>query len=467
MHSTDSRSVAFPHPSGHRPWTAGLLAILMALGFGAPAPAANLPAGYAELDGRVRAAMASIDAASRAAAEALSSPLDPGQVGRLAAGVNPEAIEALTRVRKQLVTVRKELGLPDVELKLEASGFTRVPDFNSMQGNMLALSRVFPLGGKLSRKAAAAFHDARRAFHEYEGVVADLRRDARLAAAELYSAEWQTQILDENIALSKQLAEVARIKYTTGLIVQQDVLKAEVETTRYENERLAMTRMAEVARSMICTLLARPADAAVPSASLPPAQPVTASVEQLETLARTCRPEFLAASAGVDRARSELGVATAERNRPDLMGQVGRMRDPLGDTSSWQAMVSVNLPWFSSRRKNEVREAEVGVEGEQRQLEAVWNKTRFALREALLRTREAVASLALFRDKLVPQARQTLDSARVNYETNQVDFLTLIDAQRSLEESSMGQVRAAAELERRLAELERALGSALPRAHRR
>jgi outer membrane protein TolC len=123
-------------------------------------------------------------------------------------------------------------------------------------------------------------------------------------------------------------------------------------------------------------------------------------------------------------------------------------------------MVSVNLPWFSSRRKHEVQEAEVGVEGEQRRLESVWNRTRFILRDAFLRTREAAASLALFRDKLVPQARQTLDSARVNYETDQVDFLTLIDAQRALEESSMGQVRAAAELERRLAELERALGVA-------
>lgn len=467
MHSTDSRSFSSPHPSGCHPWTTGLVVLLLALCCGVPAPAAGLPAGYDELDGRVRAALVAIEAASRAETEPLSSPLDPAQVGRLAACVNPEAIEALTRVRKQLVTVRKELGLPDVELKVEASGFTRVPDFNSMQGNMLALSRVFPLGGKLSRKAAAAFHEARRAFHEYEGVVADLMRDARVAAAELYSAERQTQILDENIALSKQLTDVARIKYTTGLIVQQDVIKAQVETARYENERLAMVRMAEVARSMLASLLARPSDTAVPTASLPPVQPATASFETLEAIARTCRPEILAASAAIDRARSELGVATAERNRPDLMGQVGRMRDPLDDTSSWQAMVSVNLPWFSSRRKNEIREAEVGVEGEQRRLEAVWNKTRFALREALLRTREAAASLALFRDKLVPQARQALDSARVNYETNQVDFLTLVDAQRALEESSLGQIRAAAELSRRQAELERTLGCALPRAARR
>ncbi|MBI2942881.1 MAG: TolC family protein [Candidatus Wallbacteria bacterium] len=435
----------------------GALALILLLP-GEPL-AAGLPAGYSELDARVREALASVDAASMSTGETLASPLDPRQIGRLAARVNPEAIEALTRVRRQLLAVRKELGLPDVELKLEASDFTRVPEFNSMQGNMLAISRVFPLGGKLSGRAAATFHGARQAYHEYEGIVLDLIKDARAAAAELYSAERQTRILNDNIALSRQMAEVARIKYTTGLVIQQDVLKAEVEAARYENEQLETVRMADVARSMLATLLVRPVDAPIPPASLPTATAETATVEQLESMARSTRPELLAAAAAAAKAQAELRIANAERHRPDLMGQVGYMQNPLGDMSSWQAMVGINLPWFNSRRKHEVAEAAAGAAGEGRRLEAVWNRTRFVIREAHLRVRESAASVALFRDKLVPQANQTFDSARANYETDRVDFLTLVDAQRMLKESTMGQVRAEAELERRRADLDRAVGT--------
>ncbi|MBI4868535.1 MAG: TolC family protein [Candidatus Wallbacteria bacterium] len=421
--------------------------------------AAGLPAGYAELDTRVRDALAAVEAASRAGAEPLASPLDPRLIARTAAAKNPEAIEALTRVRKGLIAVRKELGLPDVSVSVEASDFTRVPEFDSAQGNMLALSRVFPLGDKLSRRAQAVFHGARRAFHEYEAVLQDMLRDARVAAAELYSSRRQLQILDENIALSMQLAEVARVRYATGLAIQQDVLKAQVEAARYENERLAMERMEGVARAMLNQLLARPGDTPLPPAAVPATARSSATAAELEAIAQGSRPEILAAAAALAQAEAELGATTADRSRPDLEGQVGYMENPRGDSSAWQAMVKINMPWFSARRDSEVAEAVAGKEGERRRLDAVRNRTSFLIHEALLRVSEAERSVSLFAERLLPQARQTLDSARANYETNQTDFLTVVDAQRSLEESSMAHVRAVADLARRLAELERAVGA--------
>lgn len=122
---------------------------------------AGLPAGYGELHWHVEAVMETIDAAARGSGETLSAPLDPLEVGWMAAAHNPEAIEALSRVGKELIATRKELGLPDLAVSLDARDFRRLPAFDSMQGNILAVSRKWPLSGKLSRKALAEV--ARRA----------------------------------------------------------------------------------------------------------------------------------------------------------------------------------------------------------------------------------------------------------------------------------------------------------------
>lgn len=420
---------------------------------------AGLPAGYGELDRHVRAAMEAIDAATHKGGEALSAPLDALQVWQMAADRNPEVIGALDRVRQGLIATRKELGLPDLGVSLEARDFTRVPAFDSMQGNMLAVSRMWPLGDKLSRKALAAFHGAGQALHEYEAIVADLLRDARIAVSEVYSADRQIAILDENIVLSRQLAEVAKAKYMTALARQPDVLKADVEATRYENERIAMVRMAGVARAMVNSILSRPSSAPVPRTAAPARVATMSDIEPLEARARERRPEVLAAASGIEKARAEVSLATAERNRPDLEGQVGYMQNPEGDRDGWVAMVRLNLPWFSGRRKLEVDEASAGLAAERARFESVWNKTRFAIREAVLRFREAIDSLALFEEKLLPQARQTFESTRAAYETDQLDFLSLVDSQRSLKDVAMGQVKALAEVARRAAELDRATGS--------
>lgn len=423
----------------------------------------SLPAGYEALDANVRGALASAEALARTSATELRSPLSAEEIAKLAAARNPEALEALTRVRKELIGARKELGLPDLNAAIEARDFDRIPGFNSMQGNMFSLSRMWPLGDKLSRRALIRFREAEKAFQEYETVLRNQLRDARVALAEVCSAERQIAILDENISLLSELAQVASARYATGQGGQQDILKAETEVARQQNDRLEMERMAGVARAMVNQLLARPATTPLPALASPPTSASIASEELLEAAAQANLPELKAARAGIERARAERDLALSEKHRPDLTGQVGVMQNPEGTRTGWQAMVAINLPWFSKRRDYEVTEMATGIDAENRRYEAVWNKARFDIRESMLRVQEAARSVALFRDRLLPVARQALASARAAYETSLADFLSLIDAQRALRDVAMGQARASADLARRAAELERALGAPLAR----
>ncbi len=57
-----------------------------------------------------------------------------------------------------------------------------------------AISRVFPLEGKLSRRALMAVHEAEQAYHESEAIVLDLRKDARIVVSEPCSSARQLAI---------------------------------------------------------------------------------------------------------------------------------------------------------------------------------------------------------------------------------------------------------------------------------
>ncbi|MDR2614218.1 MAG: TolC family protein, partial [Candidatus Accumulibacter sp.] len=68
---------------------------------------------------------------------------------------------------------------------------------------------------------------------------------------------------------------------------------------------------------------------------------------------------------------------------------------------------------------------------------------------------------ALLRTSLLPQAELGFDSALAAYENGQIDFATLLEAQREIRKARLAQVKAESEAWVRLAEIERLLGEDL------
>ena len=67
----------------------------------------------------------------------------------------------------------------------------------------------------------------------------------------------------------------------------------------------------------------------------------------------------------------------------------------------------------------------------------------------------------IYRRTLIPQTTQRIAAARAGYETGSVDFLTLIDSLRSLEQVRLQRDRAVRDYQQAVADLERAVGQPL------
>ena len=87
--------------------------------------------------------------------------------------------------------------------------------------------------------------------------------------------------------------------------------------------------------------------------------------------------------------------------------------------------------------------------------------TRGAVRAAWVRWSEAGRLDALYRGELLPQARATLAAADAAYGVGEVDFMTLLDAQMTLNRLRQELFRLAAARGVALAELEELTGTTL------
>ena len=126
------------------------------------------------------------------------------------------------------------------------------------------------------------------------------------------------------------------------------------------------------------------------------------------------------------------------------------------------AEVSVTLPWLNRGTHDaEIREAQARtgvIDAEYRQQLAAIGRE---IRNALIEIESVRKTAELYRDTLRPQALSTLRSSVAAYQTDQTDFLNLLDSQSMAIDFQHAFFAALESYEKGLAQLERAIGRPL------
>ena len=131
--------------------------------------------------------------------------------------------------------------------------------------------------------------------------------------------------------------------------------------------------------------------------------------------------------------------------------------------NNYMAEVTVSLPWLNKRKHDgEINEAQAAAEVVGGEHNAQVNAAFLEMQQALIRARAAERSLKLYSDTLHSQAEAALKSASATYRNDRADFLNLIESQNMLLDVQTSYFQAAANVDRRIAELERAIGAPIP-----
>jgi outer membrane protein, heavy metal efflux system len=394
------------------------------------------------------------------------APMALPEIERAALESNREIRIMRERVELAKAGVTPALALDDPSFSYRAWGTPLFAPWNVNQTqHMFMFNQTFPAAGKRQLRYEAANQGVDIAAAELEARKLEIAARVRATFYELLRNQDELRLHDEQNALARQAVAAARIKYTVGRVPQQDVLKAQIAVTRLADHLAMFLQDADLARARLNTLMGRD-----PSAPLEVSGEygIPASLPESATLQQTAlenRPELKAIQAGIRQL--ETAVRLTEKNyKPDISIGAGYMLMPSGsmNRNGYMAELSFNLPWLNrSKHDPEVREAQLHVNVQRAELEARKAMVFQEIQEALIRANTAARLVEVYRDTLRPQAQATLKAASAAYQTDQTDFLNLIDSQNTALDVEYSYYRALAEFDSRVAELEGAIGAAIPR----
>ena len=328
---------------------------------------------------------------------------------------------------------------------------------------MLMFGQALPGRGKRALRSGLLELDVELAAAAIAIAARDIIDRVERVYADLFLVRQEREIHHANVRLLRQLADLSDVKYRTGRISQQDVLKAVVELSKIQEHLIVLDEREQLAAAELNTLLDRPVADSVGPLAMPAETVVLPPVGELQRLALDQQPDLKAADLEVSRAEAALGVVRSEY-RPDFSVMGGYMFMP-GQRDSWMAKVGItwpNAPWAKPRVDAKAAEATASMAAARARRDAVVSATREAVYTAHVRARAASRRASLLRTTIVPQSEQTLEVSRVGYQTDQVDFLVLIDNQRTLLDTQVDYFRALNDLERARAALKRAVGTDIP-----
>ena len=367
------------------------------------------------------------------------------------ARANWEAMK--TRIRQSSAWADPKFGVD-----VERSDSTR---FFSYSDTEWMIAQEIPISGKNRLRAAGAKADAFTAFAELRRREVDLEARARIACVALANAYKQLELNQRNEALLKQVTEIARIRYESGMRMQGDVLMAQTELVKNQEARRDLERDVSDAQSRINTLMDRPANNPLPAPGSNAFRDATLLRERVEQVALQHRPELAGASNRIASAKAQHTLARRAWIPDPEVRVEARQFDGSGFIE-YDTGIFFNLPWFNfGKYKSAIAEAGFNRESAEHNLSALQAETAGQVRDQLQKISTAHHHYSLFRERLSTLARQSLDATRIAYENDKSTLLELLTAQRTLREVESTQERHLADYLSALAELEAITGANL------
>ncbi len=381
---------------------------------------------------------------------------------------NPELQSVKLKWNASTERIRQERALDDPVVGFTYFGEQVQTRVGEKQAGVTASQKV-PFFGKLSLKGEVARSEARVSGERYRTLEREIVAKAKSAFYELYWTYQSISINEENSNLLKRFVKIAEVKYATGKATQQDVLKAQVELSKIINELISLEQLKETAVARINTLLNLHPDTPLGTPEEVDIEELSVSLKDLYKKAKEVSPDLSILKYEIERDKAAYKLAK-KQYFPDFTFGLNYtfindmpssvMSSPIGEgRDSYTGTLSMNVPIFQKKKHDAgVREAKARLKSSKMAYRNRENMTLFAVKDFHFKVQTAERLVKLYRDSIIPQAKQSLKAAESGYQSGQVDFLNLIDSQRVLLDFNLAFYRAVADFGTSIAGLERVVG---------
>jgi len=349
--------------------------------------------------------------------------------------------------------------LRDVTNTASGAGASLLP--NRVGSTRYLVMQNIPWFGKRDLKREVAQSAVDEAKGKADATWADLAARIKTAYARYHQVTQSVRLFREIVDLLDRLERIAQVRYAGGLTPQQDVIRAQTERTAAQTELVVMESEVIGMQAMLNSLVNRPANAALAEPQRLRQLPAPAALEFLNVAdqAQARNPDLFADEARIRGAEKNRDLVRANRY-PDFTLGISpvQVRDRVNE---WELMLEISIPLQQKARRHQEREAATLLSAARLRRDATINRVLGDLGRSLAALEAARRTEILASNSLLPQADLTFQAALVAYETGRADFATLLDAQRQTRQAKLIHIRAQAETQVRLSEIERFVGEKL------
>ncbi len=354
---------------------------------------------------------------------------------------NPNLAQMQARYQAMSAIPLQMGSLPDPIISFNALNIP-VDSFDLAQENMTqmqgGISQSIPFFGKLALSAQTANYQAEAAKYDVEELRLQLLSHVKQNWWMLFYLHRSLAIIQLNQNLLRQFVDIARTKYEVGEGLQQDVLLAQLELSKLLDKKIRVEAILKKSQAQLNTLLSRPANQLI---NLPNQASETLATLKSETIlykeTENTRALLSSRREIIHAAQSRLKLAKKDL-LPDFTVGIfygGRLDNLSGqeraDLMSFK--VSMNVPIFAASKQLKAIDQYNSELIQQRYLlKDQWNQTRADISSAYSDYQQHQQQAILFKQGIIPQARQTVASMLAGYQVNKVDFLNLVRSQITL-----------------------------------
>jgi cobalt-zinc-cadmium efflux system outer membrane protein len=372
----------------------------------------------------------------------------------------PAALDLANRQNLDLVAARLKRAVAAAGIQIAGQRPNPAAAFSASRDTPhegVSVGQAIEIGGQRGKRIDLAQQESGLTAIEISILERQVRRQARDAYYAAALARGVTSQRERALSLSRQVQSTAQARFDAGEIAQLEVFQADLEVSREEANWRVAQQEERVAFSRLNALLNEPAetdwDVTGEFETFPPI-PV---LDGLISKAGAANPELLHISQESQIEQSLQRLLRAER-MPNLNLELGLdLHSPPDYNAAPRAQVSVELPIFS-RNQGELAQSLAA----QRVLESTAAATRRAIAgqvEAAFYELEARRSeVQLYRDTLVPASQRLAGLAQDSYSAGRSPIMTVLDAQRNVQQLERDYLDSVLALQSAFAQLEETVG---------
>lgn len=339
---------------------------------------------------------------------------------------------------------------------------------DAMTAKTIGITQEFPFPGKLSTKAEVEKSDINIVKNEILDEENAIRRSVIKNYNELRYLRKNIQLTEEGISLLKSISDVVRAKYSVSTASQQELFKLELEISMLSSELLEMKGEEELKLSNLNSLLLRERTSDIKTADMPVINFVEIDAIQLYNTALEQRP--ILKSVRQLKQKEELKKSLSEYDyypkfsfsfqfgyREDVPNEHALFTDHLVSYS-----LGISLPLnYGGKISSKVEENETMQILYDEQLQMQLQKIRSEIGAATAKLNSLKSRIKLISDHSILQAEEILKTSLITYQVGKIEFIYLIDAQKTLLKLQSDLIKLKTEYLNELADLEFVTGKHL------